>query len=227
MAGCAEVLLPGTLAGGGEAYRYSTVNIAKKSFIGNVDQVTLATRKSLDKMGIQLQSISTEEIQTEINASTTELDITIVIKPITAKTTKVSVNAVKGYVFKDKATAVQILDQILLVLEDHTAPEAIFSRVFVRNHCHRPIEVIVYYLDGHGEPQTWQTRGWFSLDPGQKKHVADTHNRYIYFYGETPFDDKFTWTGDMVHWFEGKHYPFFKVDLGTAIKDITQSFNCK
>jgi len=29
MAGCAEVLLPGTLAGGGEAYRYTTANHPK------------------------------------------------------------------------------------------------------------------------------------------------------------------------------------------------------
>ena len=42
MAGCAEVPVPGTLAGGGEAYRYSTANVAKETFIGNVDQVTAA-----------------------------------------------------------------------------------------------------------------------------------------------------------------------------------------
>ncbi len=40
------------------------------------------------------------------------------------------------------------------------------------------IDVVVYYLTGKSEPQSWQTRGWFSLDPGQKKHVADSHNRY-------------------------------------------------
>ncbi len=227
MAGCAEVLLSGTLAGGGEAYRYTTANVAKRTFMGNVDQVTAATRKSLQKMGIELQSISTEDTLTEISASTAELDITIEMEPITAHTTRISVNAVEDYVLKDKATAVEILDQIELALDSNPSPDVSFPRVFVKNYCRHPIEVIVYYLAGQSGPESWQTRGWFSLDPGQKKYVADTHNRYIYFYGETPFNSNLAWTGDMLHWFEGKRYPFFKVDMGTTLKDFTQSFNCE
>jgi hypothetical protein len=227
MAGCAEVLVPGTLAGGGEAYRYSTANVAKETFIGNVDQVTVATRSALQAMGIQMQSISTDEAETEITASTAELDITIELKPITSNTTKVSVSAVEDYVLKDKATADEIIDQIQLALDSKSSPDVSLPRVFVKNHCRHPIELIVYYLAGQTGPESWQTRGWFSLDPGQKKHVADTHNRYIYFYGETPPNNKLTWTGDMLHWFEGNRYPFFKVDMGTTLEDFTQSFNCE
>lgn len=227
MAGCAEVLVPGTLAGGGEAYRYSTANVAKRTFMGNVDQVTAATRKALQKMGIQFQSISTEDAETEISASTAELDIAIEMKPITAHTTKVSVNAVEDYVLKDKATAAEVLDQIQLALDSNPSPDASFPRVFVKNRCRHRIEVIVYYLAGQTGPESWQTRGWFSLDPGQKKYVAVTHNRYIYFYGETPHNNKLTWAGDMSHWFEGNRYPFFKVDMGTTLKDFTQTFNCE
>lgn len=227
VAGCAEVLVPGTLAGGGEAYRYSTANVAKRTFMGNVDQVTAATRNALQKMGIQMQSISTEDAETEISASTAELDIAIEMKPITANTTKVSVNAVEDYVLKDQATAAEILDQIQLALDSNPSPDGSFPRVFVKNHCRHRIEVIVYYLAGQTGPESWQTRGWFRLDPGQKKYVADTHNRYIYFYGETPLNNKLTWAGDMLHWFEGNRYPFFKVDMGTALKDFTQTFNCE
>ncbi len=227
VAGCAEVLVPGTLAGGGEAYRYSTANVAQKTVMGNVDQVTAATRIALQNMGVQLQSISTEDTETEVTASTAELDITIEIKPISAKSTKVSVDAVKDYVFKDKATASQILDQIHNALDNNSSPDVSFPRVFVKNRCHHPIEVLVYYLAGKSEPESWQTSGWFGLYPGQKNHVADTHNRYIYFYGETSRNYKQTWTGDTLHWFEGKRYPFFKVDMGTTLKDFTQSFNCE
>jgi uncharacterized membrane protein len=85
----------------------------------------------------------------------------------------------------------------------------------------------VYYLDGKNGPTTWQTRGWFRVDPGKKKHVVDTHNRYIYFYGESPSNKKKIWTGDLPQWFEGKRYRFFKVDMGTNLKDFTYSFNCK
>ena len=227
IAGCAEVIVPGTLAGGGEAYRYSTTNVAKKTFMGDVGQVTTATRSALQNMGIHLKSINTEDAETEITASTGDLDISIAMQSITTRTTKVSVNAVKDRVFKDKATAAQILNQIQLALDDQAASDLIFPRVFVKNSCHYPIDIIVYYLAGNSKPPSWQTRGWFNLDPGQKKHVADTHNRYIYFYGETLLDKALTWTGDMSHWFEGRRYPFFKVDMGTTMKDFTQSFKCE
>jgi len=227
MVGCAEVVVPGTLTGGGEAYRYTTANVAKKTFMGDVERVTTATREALVKMGIELQSISTEDAETKITAATVELNITVKLKPITANTTKVSVNAVEDYVLKDKATADEILDQIDLALDDNASTEVSSPRVFVRNQCRHPIEVIVYYLAGQNGPASWQTRGWFSLDPGQLKYVADTHNRYIYFYGETPFNHKLTWSGETLHWFEGKRYPFFKVDMGTAMKDFTQSFTCE
>jgi uncharacterized membrane protein len=57
----------------------------------------------------------------------------------------------------------------------------------------------VRYLDGKNEPDHWQTRGWFKLDSGQKKHIVDTHNRYIYFYAETRLKDKLYWGGEDFH----------------------------
>jgi len=225
-AGCAEVVVPGTIAGGGEYYRYTTANVPKKTFIGNVRQVTAATQSALKKMDIQYHSLNHVDSETEMTASTDELDITITMKPITSTTTKVSVNAVKDHVIKDKATAAEILFQINTELERSTSPDKDYPKVFVKNNCHQPIDIIVYYLAGRNQPETWQTRGWFNVGPGQKKHVADTHNRYIYFYGETRSVDKLTWSGNILQWFEGKRYPFFKIDMGTALMDFTQSFSC-
>jgi hypothetical protein len=37
--GCAQVLVPGTLAGAGELYRYSTGNVAQQTLLGSLDQV--------------------------------------------------------------------------------------------------------------------------------------------------------------------------------------------
>jgi hypothetical protein len=155
------------------------------------------------------------------------LKIAITIEPVTAATTKVKVDAVEDRVFKDKATAAQILSQIEAELNRKPVPKNNFPKVFIINDCHRTIDVIVYYLDGKNGPTTWQTRGWFRVDPGKKKHVVNTHNRYIYFYGETPSNKKKIWTGDLPQWFEGKRYRFFKVDMGTNLKDFTYSFNCK
>ena len=151
---------------------------------------------------------------------------TITMIPITANTTKVTVNAVKDYVIKDKATAAEILSQIQVELDRSPSPDGAFPKVFVKNECNRSIDVIVYYLAGQNEPEIWRTLGWFSLARGQKKYVANTHNRYIYFYGEARLEDNLTWTGDILQWFEGRRYRFFKVDMGTNLADFTQSFSC-
>jgi hypothetical protein len=177
-------------------------------------------------MDVYFHSVKTEGDETEIEASTTELDITITIESITSATTKVKVNAVEDNVFKDRATAAQILSQIEAELNRKPPPKNNFPKVFIKNDCHRTIDVIVYYLDGKNGPTTWQTRGWFSVDPGKRKHVVDTHNRYIYLYGETSSGKKNIWTGELPQWFEGKRYRFFKVDMGTNLEDFTYPFTC-
>ena len=148
------------------------------------------------------------------------------MEPITATTTKVTVNAVQDHVIKDRATADEILAQIQNELELGQSAQNDFPRIFIKNACNRPIDVIVYGLSGKDEPQTWQTRGWFYLDAGQKKYVADGHNRYVYFYGQTQQADKLVWDGDLYQWFEGKRYGFFKADTGAAMLDFTQTFSC-
>ncbi|MBW2479692.1 MAG: DUF1036 domain-containing protein [Deltaproteobacteria bacterium] len=227
LAGCAELIVPGAFTGASEVYHYSTSNVVKKTVMGDAVQVKAATKSALKKMDVRFESMQTQKNETEIKASTTELDITITIMPVTTVTTKVGVNAVEGHVFRDRATAAQILTQIEAELNRKPVPPNTFPRVFVKNECYRTIDVIVYYLDGKNGPSSWQTRGWFSVEPGIKKHVVDTHNRYIYFYAETPSDKKKIWTGDLPQWFEGNRYRFFKVDMGTNLEDFTYTFDCK
>ena len=224
--GCTEVVVPGAFTGAGEAYHYTTDNVVKKTLMGDVGQIKTATRKALTKMDVHFHSMNTEGYETEIEASTTELDITITIEPVTSVTTKVVVDAQKDEVFKDKATAALILSQIETELNRKPLAVNKFPRVFVNNDCHRAVDILVYYLDGKNGPSAWQTRGWFSIDPGKKKHVVDTHNRYIYFYAESHTGQKRIWTGDLPQWFEGNRYMFFKVDMGTNLEDFTYTFSC-
>lgn len=228
LTGCAEVVVPGAMAGGGEYYRYTTSNVAKETLMGDVRDVTEATRKALNKMGVRLHSVTPYTDETVIFASTSELDITINLVPISASTTKVIVDAREDHIIKkDKATADEILSQIRIALARNDSPQEMFSKVFVKNNCRQPIYVAVRFMAGKDEPDHWQTRGWFSLDAGQKKHIADTHNRYIYFYAETRLKDKLYWGGEDFHWFEGKRFGFFKADFGNAADDLTQSFSCE
>jgi hypothetical protein len=227
LVGCTKVVVPGTMAGGGEYYRYTTGNVAKETLMGDVRHVTAAARSALKKMNIRLYSVDSYTDETVMSASTAELDIIINIKPVTASTSQVNIDAKKDPILKkDKATADEILSQIRLALARKDSQEGVFSKVFVKNNCRLPIYVAVRYLAGKNEPEHWQTRGWFALDSGQKKHIVDTHNRYIYFYAETRLKDKLYWGGEDFHWFEGKRFGFFKADIGNPSEDVTQSFKC-
>jgi hypothetical protein len=225
--GCAEVVVPGAMTGGGEYYRYTTSNIAKETLMGDVRDVTVAARSALKKMDIRLHSVTPYTDETVMFASTPELDITINIIPISASATQVIVDAREDHIIKkDKATADEILSQIRVALAHNDSPPESFSKVFVKNNCRRPIYVAIRFLAGKDEPEHWQTRGWFPLAAGQKKHIADTHNRYIYFYAETRLQDQIYWGGENYHWFEGKRFGFFKADFGNDSEDLTQSFGC-
>jgi hypothetical protein len=225
--GCTEVVVPGAMAGGGEYYRYTTDNVAKETLMGDVRQVTAAARNALRKMDIRLHSVDPYTDETVMNASTAELDITIKIMQVTTSTTRVSVDAREDHIIKkDKPTADQILSQIRSALAHKDSQEELYSNVFVKNNCRRPIYVAVRYLAGKNEPEHWQTRGWFKLASGQKKHIVDTHNRFVYFYAETRVKDKLYWGGEDFYWFEGQRFGFFKADIGNASEDVTQSFKC-
>lgn len=227
LVGCAEVVVPGAMTGGGEYYRYTTSNIAKETLMGDVRDVTAAARSTLKQMDFRLHSVTPYTDETVILASTPELEITIKIVPVTASTTQVIVDAKEDHIIKkDKATADGILSQIRLALARKDLPADSFSSVFVKNNCKHSIYVAVRFLTAKNEPAHWTTRGWFVLSAGQKKHIADTHNRFIYFYAETRLKDEMSWGGDNFHWFEGQRFGFFKADFGSESGDITQSFGC-
>ena len=49
--GCAEVMVSGSIAGGGEYYHYTTSNIAKETLMGDVRDVTAARKGSSGRWG--------------------------------------------------------------------------------------------------------------------------------------------------------------------------------
>lgn len=225
--GCTEVVVPGAMAGGGEYYRYTTSNIAKETVMGDEREVTAAARRALMVMEMRVHSVTPYTDETIILASTPELEINIKIIPVTSNTTQVIVDAREDHIIKkDKATADAILAQIRKALARNDATDNLFSKVFVKNNCKHRIYVAVRFMTAKNEPEHWSTRGWFSLNAGQKKHIADTHNRFIYFYAETRLNDQMHWGGDDYHWFEGQRFGFFKADFGHESGDITQSFGC-
>lgn len=226
-AGCAQVLVPGTLAGAGELYRYSTANVAQQTLVGNLDQVVSATETAFEKMNIEFKGMDRSESEALLFGETAELEIKVELQPVTPTATRVVVNAAKNHLVKDKATANEVLSQIKLSLERKDPPPKAHTRVFIKNGCEWPIRVAAYFKPGTKGPPAWQTGGWFSLEPGQKRHAIDTQNRFVYFYAESTSGENYSWAGDNYQGFGGRDYGFFEVDTGGRWVDFTQTFNCR
>ena len=111
--GCASILLAG--ASGGAAY--TITNVAYKTVSFPIGQVENAAHRALKKMGIKESGKKKIENGVEISATTAELMIYIELERITGKTTKISVDAKKGAILKDAATAAEIIEQIETILE--------------------------------------------------------------------------------------------------------------
>ena len=225
LCGCAQLIIPGTMAGAGEYMRYTTTNVPKRTLIGSQKEVSAATLVALNKMNIKAPEGETGV--SPITAATAELLITITLEPVTPTTTRVTVDAAKGQVVKDKATADKILDQIQAELSDPDIIGDGLSRIFIKNNCDIPIDVAIHYLDGESNLGNWRSDGWFRLMPGEKKSAVSTNGRYVYFYAVSPADLSSEWSGTFLQQLQGDRYGFFKVDLGTGAVDFTQSFNCE
>jgi len=113
---CATVPLS-ALSGVGFAVHYSQSNVASRTFTFPVDQTDKAIMFALKGMGIKVVDNSTTEKGKRIKAATEKLDIIIDLEQVTAKVTKVNVNARKWFMIKDKATASEIIAQVAKALE--------------------------------------------------------------------------------------------------------------
>jgi hypothetical protein len=114
--------LPVLVSGAGGGIAYTVTNVAYKTFSDPLASVEDAAHTAIDRM--QLKEIGTEETEDGIRivAFTRKLDILIELEEITPATTKVKVNAKRGPVLKDKATATEIIRQMGEILNGNGVP---------------------------------------------------------------------------------------------------------
>ena len=113
ISGCAAVALTG--AGFGASYTLG--NVARKTFNFSLNRAHKATILALKKMDIKVVGDTKTEKGRRIKSATETLDIIIDLERVTSKATKIKVNAKKGPILKDKATAGEIIAQVGKVLE--------------------------------------------------------------------------------------------------------------
>lgn len=117
-------VLPVMVSGAGGGIAYTMTNVAYQTFSYPIGRVTTSVHGALAKMEIAEDSSLDTEDGVEVVALTRKLTIYIEIEEITPSTTRVKVNAKRGAVLKDKATAKEILVQIGAVLDKIHAEKA-------------------------------------------------------------------------------------------------------
>jgi hypothetical protein len=111
--GCASLMVAGV--SGGVAYTMS--NVAYKTVSFSLSATDVALRNALRHMDIREVARNTSDDMIEIEAVTRDLNISITLERITTKTTKISVDAKKSFVIKDRATAAEIIEQTVAILQ--------------------------------------------------------------------------------------------------------------
>lgn len=111
--GCAAVALSGATMGAG----YNFMNVADKTSNYPIEHVHLALTQALERMDIKITEDEKTDSGREIVAMANDLEIDIELESITFKTTRMSVDAAKAAIIKDRATAAEIIVQTQRILE--------------------------------------------------------------------------------------------------------------
>lgn len=114
LAGCEflPLAVPLVVSGAGGGVAYTVTNVAYKTFSYPMKKVEGAAHTALKKMEIkEVKREASDDENVRIVAATKNLSIYIDLEMITPATTKISVNAKRNTVLKDKATATEIIEQ--------------------------------------------------------------------------------------------------------------------
>jgi len=124
--GCAAVGLAlfGVGAGvtGGTGVSYTLDSIAYKTFTASEEQLQAATVKTLKRMAMDLKETQATESGRRLTAIAGDRTVETELDRITARTLRTRVNVKRGWFFKDRATAAEIIVQTQRTLEDEPVP---------------------------------------------------------------------------------------------------------
>ena len=118
--GCFTIIAAGAITGVSHYMKYTMDNIAHRTFVADLQQVTQTTLDVLKRLRIKINTVSENENGASIYASANDLTIRIYLLPISDIATKVTVDAAKHTVLKDRATANEIISQIDYTLKGDT-----------------------------------------------------------------------------------------------------------
>jgi hypothetical protein len=106
----------GTAAGTGTAYTLD--GIAYRTFTAPIDDMRRATATSLKRMDIRVKTDQATDSGRSIVALAGDRTVSVELEKLTARTTRMRVTAKRNAVFRDRATAGEIIAQTERALDD-------------------------------------------------------------------------------------------------------------
>jgi len=123
--GCAGVglTLLGVGAGvsSGTGVSYTLDSVAYKTFVASEADLHAATIQTLKRMAIEVAETKKTETGTDITATAADRTVEVEIDRITPKTSRMRVAVKKGWLFRDRATAGEIIGQTADTLDNRAA----------------------------------------------------------------------------------------------------------
>jgi hypothetical protein len=120
--GCAAAALTAAGVAGGAGVDHTLSGITYKTFTAPINDVRLATLKTLDRMDIKIAEDKKDDSGWAISATAADREIDIELEKLTERTTRMRVVANKGDLFfKDAATSTEIIIQTARTLDDFEA----------------------------------------------------------------------------------------------------------
>ena len=105
----------------GTGVSYTLDSIAYKTFTAPIEDLQSATLKALKRMDIRVKENQPNASGRKIMAEAGDHTIEIELDRLTAKTSRMQVVAKQGWLFRDRATAAEIIVQTDQTLETHAA----------------------------------------------------------------------------------------------------------
>ena len=123
--GCAGIGLTlfgvGAGVSGGTGVSYTLDSIAYKTFTASEAELRAATVQTLKRMAIDVAETQKTETGTDITATAGDRTVEVEIDRITPKTSRMRVVVKKGWLFRDRATAGEIIAQTADTLDNRSA----------------------------------------------------------------------------------------------------------
>jgi uncharacterized protein DUF3568 len=106
---------------GGTGVSYTLDSIAYKTFAASEADLRAATLQTLKRMAIDVAETKKTETGTDIAATAGDRTVEVEIDRITPKTSRMRVVVKKGWLFRDRATAGEIIAQTVDTLDNKSA----------------------------------------------------------------------------------------------------------